>query len=99
MAEAEHEPRRYETVVTLSTGTALDIREPADEVVSRFDTARTRADAALLTLTTRASHPIHLVVGHVVATAPRPPDPDRPDLGAESPTVEMLEGLTRASPA
>ena len=95
MAEAEHEPRSYETTVTLSTGTTLDIREPADEVVSRFDTARTRADAALLTLTTSAGHPIHLVAGHIVAIAPRPPDPERPDPAAESPSVEMLEGLTR----
>jgi len=30
MAEAEHEPRGYETVVTLSTGTTLDLREAAE---------------------------------------------------------------------
>ena len=95
MAEAEHEPRRDETAVTLSTGTTLDVREAPDEVVERFDTARTRAASALLTLTTRAGHPIHLVAGHIVAIAPRPPEPARPTPGAESPTVEMLEGLTR----
>ena len=37
--------------------------------------------------------------GHIVAIAPRPPDPDPPDPGAGAPTVEVLEGLTRASPA
>ena len=88
MAETEHEPRSYETEVTLSTGTTLDIREPTDEVVSRFDTARTRAASALLTLTTRAGYPIHLVAGHVVAIAPRAPD-------APPPSLEAVEGLTR----
>ena len=98
MAAAEHEPRGDETAVTLSTGTTLDIREVADEVVRRYTTACARGPAALLTLTTRAGHPIHLVAGHVVAIAPRPPDPDRPGPGEEVPSVEMLEGLTRAAP-
>lgn len=90
MAEAEHEPRGYETEVTLSTGTTLDVREAADEVVSRFAAAGARGPSARLTLTTRAGHPIHLVAAHVVAIAPRPP-------AAAPPSLEAVEGLTRPS--
>ncbi len=83
------EPRSYETYVTLSIGTRLNIREPADEVVSRFTTACANGPSALLALTTGEGHPIHLVVGHVVVIAPRP-------LDVALPSVEVLEGLTRA---
>ncbi len=88
MAETEHEPRSYETEVTLSTGTKLNIRESADEVVERFTTACTKGPSALLALTTGEGHLIHLVVAHVVAIAPRPPE-------APPPSLEAVEGLTR----
>ncbi len=86
---ATQEPRSYETYVTLSIGTRLNIREAADEVVDRFATACAKGPSTLLTLTTGEGHPIHLVVGHIVAVAPRPTD--APDLEPAT-----LEGLQRA---
>lgn len=87
---ATQEPSGYETEVTLSTGTTLEIRDPTEEVMDRFTAAATRGPSALLTLTTRAGHLIHLVVAHVVAVAPHPPE-------APPPSLEAVEGLTRPS--
>jgi hypothetical protein len=69
-ADPGAEPRADASEVRLSTGMAVRVREPHDQVVTRFAAAGAAGPRAVLTLTRGDGTPVHVVAGHVVLIEP-----------------------------
>jgi hypothetical protein len=89
-AIAESAPRAYESEIRLSTGMAIRVREPHDEVVTRLEATGKSGGLGVLTLTREDGTPVHVLAGHVVLIEPRATDATQPAPSAERPQAAVV---------